>query len=121
MKTTVFGERIRDLRKKSGLTPEKMADLLGLSCQAVSKREYSRSPPAKNRVIPRNVQPRGLPQKENPRGVYLFSSYTVGSHYSPTIPSMSESGISVQTPLSRVSSASSPSTGRHRSIRCPTG
>ena len=47
-----IGQRIRDLRKKAGLTQEKLAQELGVTFQAVSKWEKGVNIPDTARLIP---------------------------------------------------------------------
>lgn len=47
----IFGDKILDLRKKSGLSQEELADKLGVSRQSISKWESSASIPDINRIL----------------------------------------------------------------------
>ena len=47
-----IGKRIKDLRKKKGLTQEKLADMLGITHKAVSKWECGLTVPDISMIVP---------------------------------------------------------------------
>ncbi|MDY0300797.1 MAG: helix-turn-helix transcriptional regulator [Trichlorobacter sp.] len=49
--TELFGARLRELRKRSGLTQEQLADVLGIEQKHVSLMEHGKSYPSLDRLI----------------------------------------------------------------------